>query len=159
VWTFFTAPVPAGLARALGLALVRCAIDSRGGMSLASYDRLIPAQDFLPTHSRRGARFGNLIALPLNGACRVRAATLFCDPATWEPYPDQFAYLSRAERLAPARLQELVEELGPMRVGPSPTAPSRRHGRGMARSARLRRRSRPRSGRWCASPPPGCRRS
>jgi superfamily II DNA or RNA helicase len=123
VWTFFTAPVPAGLARALGMALLRNAIDARGGMSLASYDRLIPAQDFVPTHSKRGARFGNLIALPLNGSCRANGTTLFCDPATWEPYPDQFAYLSRAERLTPARLQELVDELGPIRVGPSPTAP------------------------------------
>lgn len=123
VWTFFTAPVPAALARALGMALLRCAIDARGGMSLASYDRLIPAQDFVPVHSKRGARFGNLIALPLNGPCRAQGTTLFVDPATWEPYPDQFAYLSQAERLTPARVQELVDEVGPMRAGPSPTAP------------------------------------
>jgi hypothetical protein len=31
--------------------------------------------------------------------------------------------LSRAERLTPARVQQLVDELGPMRAGPSPTAP------------------------------------
>ncbi|MQA97392.1 MAG: helicase [Streptosporangiales bacterium] len=123
VWTFFTAPVPAGLARALGMAMLRRAIDARGGMSLASYDRLIPAQDFVPVHSKRGARFGNLIALPLNGACRTMGATLLVDPVTWEPYPDQFAYLSGAERLTPPRVQELVEELGPMRAGPSSTAP------------------------------------
>jgi hypothetical protein len=122
-WTFFTAPVPAGLARALGMGVLRCTIDARGGTSLASDDRLIPAQDFVPIHSKRGARFGNLIALPLNGTCRMLGTTLFVDPATWEPYPDQFAYLSHAERLTPARVHELVDELGPMRAGPSPTAP------------------------------------
>ena len=39
-------------------------------MSLASYDRLFPAQDFMP---RKG--FGNLIALPLQGQCRKQALT------------------------------------------------------------------------------------
>ncbi|MEW1914343.1 histone-like nucleoid-structuring protein Lsr2 [Kitasatospora sp. NPDC085895] len=123
VWTFFTAPVPARLARALGMAMLRRAMDARGGMSLASYDRLFPAQDFLPTHSKGGARFGNLIALPLHGASRTLDTTLFCDPATWQPYEDQFAYLSRTERLTPERLQDLVTALGPLHAGPSPTAP------------------------------------
>jgi hypothetical protein len=87
VWTFFTAPVAAGLARTLGMTVLRCAIDARDGMSLTSYDRLIPAQDFVPIHSKRGARFGNLIALPLNGACRTMGTTLFVDPATWSRIP------------------------------------------------------------------------
>jgi hypothetical protein len=55
VWTFFTAAVPASLARALGMALLRRAIDARDGMSLASHDRLFPSQDFLPTRSKGGA--------------------------------------------------------------------------------------------------------
>jgi hypothetical protein len=46
VWTFFTAPVPAGMARALGMAVLRCAIDVRGGMSLASYDRSRPRTSY-----------------------------------------------------------------------------------------------------------------
>ena len=37
----------------------------RAELDLASYDRLFPAQDFMPKGS-----FGNLIALPLNGECR-----------------------------------------------------------------------------------------
>ncbi|WP_412075660.1 TOTE conflict system archaeo-eukaryotic primase domain-containing protein [Streptomyces xanthophaeus] len=124
VWTFFTSPVSAGVARALGMALLRLTIDARDGMSLASYDRLFPAQDFLPTHSKGGARFGNLIALPLHGDSRTAGTTLFCDPFTWTPYEDQFAYLSRTERLAPGQVQELVNTLGPLQVGPSPTAPT-----------------------------------
>ncbi|MFE3900135.1 hypothetical protein ACFXPY_07115 [Streptomyces sp. NPDC059153] len=42
VWTFFTAPVAAATARTLGMALLRRAIDARGQMTLASYDRLFP---------------------------------------------------------------------------------------------------------------------
>lgn len=52
VWTFFTAPVAAATARALGMALLRRAIDARGQMTLSSYDRLFPAQDFMPTKAR-----------------------------------------------------------------------------------------------------------
>jgi len=38
VWTFFTAPVPASLARRLGIGLLREAMGIRGRMSLSSYD-------------------------------------------------------------------------------------------------------------------------
>src|SRR5207302_7203511 len=38
VWVFFTAPVDAAAARAMGLGLLRKAMDHRAGMSLASYD-------------------------------------------------------------------------------------------------------------------------
>jgi hypothetical protein len=89
-WTFFSEPVAASDARALGAALLREAMAVRGELGLGSYDRLFPSQDFVP---KRG--FGNLIALPLQGRCRRQTrTTLFVDPGAWEPYPDQFAYLS-----------------------------------------------------------------
>ncbi|WP_455357538.1 TOTE conflict system archaeo-eukaryotic primase domain-containing protein [Streptomyces sp. SYSU K217416] len=122
-WTFFTDPVAATTARALGMALLRRAIDTRGRMALTSYDRLFPAQDFLPTKARGSFRFGNLIALPLHGVSRAKGTTVFVDPDTWEPYPDQFAHLSRTERLTPADVEALVDKLGPVKAGPSPTAP------------------------------------
>ena len=87
VWTFFSEPVAAADARAMGAALLHEAMAIRGEMDIESYDRLFPAQDYLP---RRG--FGNLIALPLEGRCRQNRTTLFVDPATFEPYQDQFAY-------------------------------------------------------------------
>jgi len=129
-WTFFTDPVPAGKARELGMAMLRRAIDARNGMTLASYDRLFPSQDFLPVHARGGARFGNLIALPLCGEVRAQDLTVFCDPGTWTPYPDQFAFLSAAGRLSSARVRELLEELEPLRAGPSPAGPPPRPRRG-----------------------------
>ncbi|HLM89073.1 MAG TPA: hypothetical protein VK284_08600, partial [Streptosporangiaceae bacterium] len=77
-WTFFAEPVAAADARAMGAALLHEAMAIRGEMDIESYDRLFPAQDYLP---RRG--FGNLIALPLEGRCRQNRTTLFVDPATF----------------------------------------------------------------------------
>lgn len=120
VWTFFSAPVAAVLARHLGAALLRDAISSRKQMSLASFDRFFPAQDLPPTKAQGDDSFGNLIALPLNGLRRQRGTTLFLDPATWEPFADQFAYLSQIRRLTPAEVECLVEDLGPVEIGPPP---------------------------------------
>ena len=47
VWIFFTGPVPAATARALGSGLLREAIALRGRMDLSVYDRLFPSQDVL----------------------------------------------------------------------------------------------------------------
>ncbi|MCX4648044.1 DEAD/DEAH box helicase family protein [Streptomyces sp. NBC_01446] len=121
VWTFFTGPIPASTARALGMALLRRAIDARGHMELSSYDRLFPAQDYLPTRAKGQFRFGSLIALPLQGACRANGTTVFVDPGTWQPYPDQFAHLSSTDRLTQADVEALVDKLGPVKAGPSPT--------------------------------------
>ena len=51
VWTFFSEPVAAADARAMGAALLHEAMAIRGEMDIESYDRLFPAQDYLP---RRG---------------------------------------------------------------------------------------------------------
>src|SRR6185437_10293534 len=67
----------------------------RGTMRLSSYDRLFPSQD---VHTGRG--LGNLIAAPLNGKRRQHGTTVFLDPATLEPYDDQWAYLSSIARLS-----------------------------------------------------------
>jgi hypothetical protein len=112
VWTFFSEPVAAADARAMGAALLHEAMAIRGEMDIESYDRLFPAQDYLP---RRG--FGNLIALPLEGRCRQNRTTLFVDPATFEPYQDQFAYLSSLERMTRRDVVERAEELQPPTVG------------------------------------------
>ena len=67
-------------------------------MNLTSYDRLFPSQD---VHTGRG--MGNLIAAPLNGNRRQHGTTLFLDPATLEPFDDQWAYLSSIARLSHQR--------------------------------------------------------
>jgi superfamily II DNA or RNA helicase len=114
VWTFFTAPVRASQARAMGARLLREAIARRGELGLNSYDQLLPSQDHLPD---RG--FGKLIALPLQGECRrERRTTVFVDPHTFDPVADQFAFLSSLSRMSPSQVEQVAQELQPVSVGP-----------------------------------------
>jgi superfamily II DNA or RNA helicase len=114
VWIFFSGPVPAATARRLGVGLLREAMNRRAELDLASYDRLFPAQDFLPRRS-----FGNLIALPLQGGCRRRATTVFLDPTSLEPFPDQWRFLSSMPRLSPEGAEQVADALRAVRAGPS----------------------------------------
>lgn len=43
---------------------------------------------------------------------------MFCDPDTWQPFQDQFAYLSETGRLSPLRAEELASQLGAVQAGP-----------------------------------------
>lgn len=114
VWVFFDGPVPAAEARAMGAALLRQAMTARAELDLASYDRFFPSQDFLPK-----AGFGNLIALPLQGECARLGTTLFLDPTSLEPWPDQWAFLSSTARMAPDAVAALAESLRPVDAGPA----------------------------------------
>jgi superfamily II DNA or RNA helicase len=114
VWVFFDAPVPASAARAMGAALLRQAMTARAELDLTSYDRFFPSQDFMPK-----AGFGNLIALPLHGGCAKRGTTLFLDPTTMEPWPDQWAFLSSIARMEPGAVTSLAETLRPVDTGPA----------------------------------------
>ncbi len=114
VWVFFDGPVAAAGARAMGAALLRQAMSRRAEIDLASYDRFFPSQDFLPK-----AGFGNLIALPLQGECVQRGTTVFLDPTTMEPWPDQWAFLSSVARMSPAAVTELSASLRPIDAGPT----------------------------------------
>ncbi len=113
VWVFFAGGVPASSARRIGVFLLREAMTVRAELDLASYDRLFPAQDFMP----RGS-FGNLIALPLHGGCAKRGTTLFLDPTTLEPFKDQWAFLSTVEPLAPGSVAALAAAFGELAAGP-----------------------------------------
>ena len=85
----------------------------RAELDLVSYDRLFPAQDFMPKGS-----FGNLIALPLHGECRKRGTTVFIDPATLEPFEDQWTFLSTLRPLPAQSAIELAAALGDLATGP-----------------------------------------
>jgi superfamily II DNA or RNA helicase len=113
VWIFFDGDVPAASARKIGVNALRRAMAARAEIDLLSYDRLFPAQDFLPKGS-----FGNLIALPLQGSCRKVGTTVFLDPTTLEPYGDQWAFLSGIERLGARAAVELAAALGELGAGP-----------------------------------------
>jgi superfamily II DNA or RNA helicase len=111
-WVFFAAPVPAETARRLGTGLLREAMTLRGRMKLASYDRLFPSQDLLPSGG-----VGNLIAAPLFRPARDEGRTVFIDPGTLEPYADQWAYLSAVGRMSPREANRAAAKAGRVLVG------------------------------------------
>jgi superfamily II DNA or RNA helicase len=113
VWMFFSGPVAASAPRRVGAYLLREAMTVRAEIDLASYDRLFPAQDFMPKGS-----FGNLIALPLQGACRRRGTTVFLDPSTLRPFGDQWAFLSALGRRSPEAIESMAESVREVAAGP-----------------------------------------
>jgi superfamily II DNA or RNA helicase len=102
-WLFFEELVPARLARSLGtLILARCS-EFNQRLSLDSYDRFFPAQDYLP----KGG-FGNLIALPLQKASRDIGNTCFLNEDL-TPIDDQWKFLSEMKVISRSELQELLQ--------------------------------------------------
>ena len=85
-------------------------MESHPDIGFGSYDRFFPSQDTLPTGG-----FGNLIALPLQGGPRKDGNSLFLDD-DFEPYSDQWAFLSSLRRLSPAEATGIADEAG--RQGP-----------------------------------------
>jgi superfamily II DNA or RNA helicase len=112
VWVFFAQATSAATARSIATSLLGEAFALRGSMHLSSYDRLFPSQDI---HTGRG--MGNLIAAPLNGKRRQHGTTLFLDPATLEPFDDQWAYLSSIARLSHKYVAVLLRTLPDPQVG------------------------------------------
>ena len=110
LWVFFARPVAASIARSLGSAVLSRALDHRYQIGLDSYDRLFPSQDTLPAGG-----FGNLIAVPLQGASRRNANTVFLD-RSFAPYPDQWQFLSSIRKMTAEDAEMLVEQMA--RAGP-----------------------------------------
>ena len=103
-WLFFASPVPAVLARKLGCFLLTDTMAHRHELSMASYDRLFPNQDTKP----KGG-FGNLIALPLQRGPREAGNSVFVD-RSFNPWPDQWAFLAQVRRIDPGFARVLAEE-------------------------------------------------
>ncbi len=112
VWIFFAQATSASVARGIATSLLGEAFRLRGSMHLSSYDRLFPSQD---VHTGRGV--GNLIAAPLNGKRRQHGTTVFLDPATLEPFDDQWAYLSSIARLSAKDVTALARQLPDPQIG------------------------------------------
>jgi superfamily II DNA or RNA helicase len=102
VWIFFEAPYPAFKSRKIIFELLRKAYNVSEFDKEVSFDRLFPNQDY---HSKQG--FGNLIALPLNGKSMEKGNAAFISPETFEPYPDQWEYLSSIQKLTIIELESL----------------------------------------------------
>jgi superfamily II DNA or RNA helicase len=106
-WIFFDGQIPAKLARSLGtLILAKCS-ERNLRLSLESYDRFFPSQDFLP----KGG-FGNLIALPLQRTSREIGNSSFVD-SNFEAYADQWHFLNQVRRLSYSEIRQLLNEYLP----------------------------------------------
>jgi superfamily II DNA or RNA helicase len=110
VWVFFKDPIPAAIARSIGLRAISLAMERYLAMPFTSYDRLFPSQDTMPSGG-----FGNLIALPLQGSAVRQGNSVFVNDDL-EPYPDQWRLLSsvrrlpacEAKRIAPTKAEDAL---------------------------------------------------
>ena len=104
-WFFFVEPINAVTARKFASSLLTNAMNKRHEIGFTSYDRLIPGQDTMP----KGG-FGNLVALPLQGQARRHNNSLFIDEI-FEPYKDQWSYLSSIKKFSLAEIEMHTKEL------------------------------------------------
>lgn len=93
VWIFFEDRVKAVTARKLGSLLLSKTMEIRDNLSIKSFDRMFPNQDFLP----KGG-YGNLIALPFQNEPSKYGNTLFVD-RNFMQIKGQFQYLSNTHKL------------------------------------------------------------
>lgn len=105
VWFFFNEPLPALKARKFGSVLITAVMQRRHEISLKSYDRMIPAQDFLTKDG-----LGNLIALPLQGQTAKAGYTCFID-AEFNRFSDQWYFLSGVHRFSEKEIDQQIMTL------------------------------------------------
>ncbi|MFH1614306.1 MAG: DEAD/DEAH box helicase family protein [Planctomycetota bacterium] len=103
VWMFFDEPIPCMKARAIGSYILTETMEHRPELGLDSYDRFFPNQDTL---SQGG--LGNLIAMPLQQKPREDGNSIFLDE-NFEPYPDQWQYLSRIIKIGRDQVETLFK--------------------------------------------------
>jgi superfamily II DNA or RNA helicase len=105
VWAFFDEAYPCHKSRTIGLEAVRKVLNLSAFDKEASFDRLFPNQDSI---SKDG--FGNLIALPFQGAAVRDGNTVFINPETDEPYEDQSMVLSGIKHHSLAELDAAYDK-------------------------------------------------
>jgi superfamily II DNA or RNA helicase len=80
-------------------------MEQRPEIGFDSYDRFFPSQDTLPQGG-----FGNLIALPLQKGPRAQENSVFVNEK-FEPYEDQWAFLSSIRRLDLIEIEAILTEV------------------------------------------------
>jgi len=104
VWIFFDSPIAAVQARKFGSYLIT-KTNERFYLHLESHDRMFPNQDTMPEGG-----FGNLIALPLQLEASRLGNSVFVD-RKFQPYGDQWEYLSSVERMRSIDVCSVVDAL------------------------------------------------
>lgn len=106
IWFFFLEPISAKTAREFGSCLITEAAARNKTITFEAFDRMLPAQDTIPDGG-----FGNLIALPFQGKAQREGNSLFVDEQ-FEPFPDQWLYLSQVQLIPRSTVQNLIETTG-----------------------------------------------
>ena len=101
-WIFFDEFVQAKSARKIANFILEKCFENGENSDLDSFDRIIPNQE------KNGVTgFSSLIALPLSGRCQKTKTTLFVNQY-FEPYENQFAYLSKVKKLSFFDVQRIL---------------------------------------------------
>lgn len=106
-WIFFDGKIPARLARTVGTLILSRCLEDRHQLSMTSFDRLFPSQDYVP----KGG-FGNLITLPLQKTPRESGNSCFLDERL-SVIPDQWEYLVHVKRPHCQEVQRLLDQFLP----------------------------------------------
>lgn len=104
IWIFFDKPISATIIRRFGYALLEKGAEQVNLKSFKYYDRMLPAQDFLPEGG-----VGNLIALPLQGKALQDGNSAFVD-SNWNAYPNQWEILWSKPRLSVEFIETKMKE-------------------------------------------------
>jgi len=105
LWIFFDEIISARLARELGTAVIKVAMQKRHSIPFESFDRFFPNQDEIP----KGG-YGNLIALPLQGKAVKDGHSVFVDEL-FVPYKDQWAFLSSVQKISERLVRKTINEI------------------------------------------------
>ena len=106
IWFFFLEPIGAKAAREFGSCLISEAAALNKTITFEAFDRMLPAQATIPDGG-----FGNLIALPFQGKAQREGNSVFVDEQ-FEPFPDQWLYLSQVQLIPRSTVQSLIETTG-----------------------------------------------
>lgn len=106
IWFFFLEPMSAKTARDFGSCLIAEAAALNKTITFEAFDRMLPAQATIPDGG-----FGNLIALPFQGKAQREGNSVFVDEQ-FEPFPDQWLYLSQVQLIPRSTVQNLIETTG-----------------------------------------------
>ena len=106
IWFFFLEPISAKAAREFGSCLITEAAALNKTITFEAFDRMLPAQATIPDGG-----FGNLIALPFQGKAQREGNSVFVDEQ-FEPFPDQWLYLSQVQLIPRSTVQNLIETTG-----------------------------------------------
>ena len=105
LWIFFEEAIPARLARNLGSAVIKSAMQKRHSIPFESFDRLFPNQDEIPSGG-----YGNLIALPLQGRAVKEGHSVFVGD-DFIPHEDQWKFLSSVYKVSEKTVKKIVNEI------------------------------------------------